>query len=856
MRSVATKISLILLVGIILGCNAVKRVDENEHLLTENSIYQDGEKISTKEIYGQLSQRPNIELPLIGVPLRLHIYNTAKPEPDSSFYNWLYKKPKREERLIKFLSKKQVERLGNSYVNFNEFLKETGEAPVILNENKAENSANQLRAWYWNHGWFNAETDFEITKSKNKRASIDYYVKTHQAYILDSIENRIVTPVADSIYQNHKDESLIISGEQFNTQKFEAERERITRLFRNNGLFHFEQDYVSFDADTINTNHKANIDLVVANREVQKEDTTYRVPYKIHKISEVNIFLDYEYAKRGSPITDSAQVETYNVYSFDEMEFKPEAITDAVFIKKGEVYRDLDRSLTYKRMNELRIFKYPNIQYMPDPRDTTGTKLISNIFLTPKPKFGVDFNFDVSQSNIQDFGIGFGGSLLIRNVFGGAEIFEVAGRTSIGSSKDAADSEDRFFNISEVGADVKLTFPKIAFLFNTEGIIPKSMSPFTTLSVGVSTQNNIGLDKQNVTGKYFYRWYPSEELTHRFELLDLQYVRNLNTGNYFNVYRNSYNRLNEIAQNNIDQVNPDYFEPIDPSDNNPPDLIIPDGTSGFINDINNNAISLNSDEEQEASNIIERQDRLTEDNLIIGSNFNFIKNTRENIYDEEFTQFRVKLEAVGNTLSLLAPVLNLKENDNNTYDLFGVQFSQYVKTEIDFIKHWNLGQKNILAIRALGGIAIPYGNSNSIPFARSFFAGGANDNRGWQAYDLGPGSTGGVNEFNEANMKLTFNTEYRFNLFGALNSAVFVDVGNIWNIWDSVEDEKAVFSSLSDIKELSVSSGFGFRYDLDFFVIRLDIGFKTYNPAASDQQWFRDYNFGNAVYNVGINYPF
>src|SRR5699024_9183341 len=140
----------------------------------------------------------------------------------------------------------------------------------------------------------------------------------------------------------------------------------------------------------------------------------------------------------------------------------------------------------------------------------------------------------------------------------------------------------------------------------------------------------------------------------------------------------------------------------------------------------------------------------------------------------------------------------------------------------------------------MAGIAIPYGNSKSIPFVRSFFVGGANDNRGWRPYDLGPGSSGGPNEFNEANMKLNFNAEFRFNLFGSLNSAVFVDVGNIWNALDNVDDERARFSQWSDLKDLAVSSGFGLRYDFDFFVIRADIGFKTYDPAYDKEKWFQD----------------
>ncbi|HLS29280.1 MAG TPA: BamA/TamA family outer membrane protein, partial [Flavobacteriaceae bacterium] len=164
--------------------------------------------------------------------------------------------------------------------------------------------------------------------------------------------------------------------------------------------------------------------------------------------------------------------------------------------------------------------------------------------------------------------------------------------------------------------------------------------------------------------------------------------------------------------------------------------------------------------------------------------------------------------------------------------------------------------KNVLAVKAMGGIAIPYGNSNSIPFVRSFFAGGSNDNRGWRPYDLGPGSSGGPNEFNEANFKLAFNLEYRFNLFAALNSAVFIDVGNIWNALDNTTDDRSRFNSFKDLSELAVGSGIGFRYDFEFFVIRLDLGFKTYDPAYDKKKWFENYNLSHSVLNVGINYPF
>ena len=205
---------------------------------------------------------------------------------------------------------------------------------------------------------------------------------------------------------------------------------------------------------------------------------------------------------------------------------------------------------------------------------------------------------------------------------------------------------------------------------------------------------------------------------------------------------------------------------------------------------------------------------------------------------------------------MAAGATNTTRNANGKKTILDVAFSQYVKTEFEFIKHFEIGRQKIIALRGFAGIAIPYGNSESIPFTRSYFAGGSNDNRAWKSYGLGPGSVASINDFNEANFKLAFNAEYRFNLVGGFNGALFVDAGNIWNALDNVKDEKAKFDSFESLADLAVGSGFGIRYDLSFFVIRLDLGFKTYNPAEIEKKWFRDYNFGNSVLNIGINYPF
>ena len=106
-------------------------------------------------------------------------------------------------------------------------------------------------------------------------------------------------------------------------------------------------------------------------------------------------------------------------------------------------------------------------------------------------------------------------------------------------------------------------------------------------------------------------------------------------------------------------------------------------------------------------------------------------------------------------------------------------------------------------------------------------------------------------------MKLLFSTEFRFGIFQQLNGAFFIDAGNIWNVSDIATNKDAIFSGLKSLESIAVGSGFGFRYDFNFFVIRLDLGFKTYNPANPEgEKWLKEMRFDKSVLNIGINYPF
>ena len=853
------KIGVFLLLLILSSCNAIKKVGENEFLLTKNTIYADSIKISEDQVKNLISQKPNSSL--LGYPLRLNLYNLAKENPDSSYQNWLHRKEKREQRLNSFLSKKQVNRLGESFFvkGYSNFLKRVGEAPAIIDTTKTRKSAERLQAYYGSKGYFNNTASYTILpKKKRKRAEIDYNVILGKPYSVDSLSTRILSSDIDSLYLDNKEGSFVKEKEQFDLANFNRERQRLTSVFRNSGVYNFQESSISFDIlrDTtkLRDDQKMDVQLNIKNF-VGSNDQSKSQEYKVHRFEKINIYADYLF-NQDIDSMQSIEHEGYTIYYKDRLRYKPNALTDAIFFEKDSIYRDLDRIRTQRQITNLNTFKYPNIDF---EQDTIQSRLITNIYLAARSKYSLGLDFDISRSDIQVVGTALSGSVFARNVFGGAETLSFSVRGSIGVLSDQSLSEETF--TSEIGGDINLTFPRIWFPLNTEKIIPYYMLPQTRLSIGTNFQQNIGLDKQVFNTSLAYNWSPSNFVKNTLELISIEFVRNTNAENFFNVYNNSYQQLDAIADNFDDPTEfpelADFFVIDADNSENPFRLGIPNGTTGFINSVTAAGFPIDNEDLGNVRSIEERQRRLTENNLIFSSNFTFQKNNRIDTNDNSFYQYRLQLESAGNVLSAFSSFIPFNTDDNGQKLVYGIPFSQYVKTDMEYIKHWDLDKGSVLAFRSLFGLAVPYGNSSSIPFVRSYFGGGANDNRAWQVYSLGPGRTENVNDFNEANFKLGFNLEYRFPIVGDIKGALFADAGNIWNVFDNVNDTEATFNGFSSLGDIALGTGFGLRYDLSYFVFRFDLGFKTHNPARiGSERWFTDFNLNESVFNIGINYPF
>ena len=831
-----TKILLLLCLGTMFsGCRVTKSLNENDLLLGQNQFYYNGKRTFVDSIQALVPQQPNKKI--LGIPVRLLLYQSANDSAAVDFDNWLQKTPKRSKRMQAIWSQKQIDQMRSYRVQFQDWKMRNGEPPSLIDSLYYNNYADNISTYLSNNGYFKAKTNVrkDITSTTGQTANLVYDIQTGLPYYLDTISTDIKSPVINSLFRLSAKQSLLKKGQQFNTLDFEEERNRMYAYYKNNGVYNFQLNSIGFEIawDTTSTDFQLPVKITIDDFRKSTPNGVVFEPYKQTQISSVDVYTTL--AKKAE---EQSYYDSIRFFGLKKKRYNKKVLSKAIQIRPGDLYSDATRNQTIAELNRLGIFEYPSIRY--SYADSLQSALNTSIILEPRERFGLGFGLDLTQSNIQDQGIAFNSSLNVLNIFRGAENFEFGVRGTIGRSADEV--------ISEIGGDMRLRIPKILMPNFIARLIPENLQPTSVLNLGAALQNNIGLDKLTYSGGIQYKWRTKNNNRIDFSLVDLTLVNNRNTQNYFNIYTNTYSQLNTIAQNTA--VSSSFL-----NDNN---LIIPNGATGFINYVLSGGSPIDREDPSYLTvmRIEERRKRLTQNNLIIGSSFSFLKNSQNNFFDENFYQIRYKIESAGNLINLLASPLNLNRINDTNY-LFDLPYSQYLKGEFDYIQHWLVGSSSVFAFRSFFGLAMPLGNATSIPFSQSYFSGGANDNRAWEVYRLGPGSSFSGNEFNEANFKIALNFEYRFDLFGSFKGALFADAGNIWNLFDDVTDPSKRFDGFRDLSELAIGTGFGVRYDFGLFIFRLDTGFKTHNPALEkSKRWLTDMQLKKANLTIGINYPF
>ncbi|NJB81299.1 translocation and assembly module lipoprotein TamL [Wenyingzhuangia aestuarii] len=238
--------------------------------------------------------------------------------------------------------------------------------------------------------------------------------------------------------------------------------------------------------------------------------------------------------------------------------------------------------------------------------------------------------------------------------------------------------------------------------------------------------------------------------------------------------------------------------------------------------------------------------------FIAGLTYNLTYNELGRSAKKNQVFFSTSLDVAGNALNLVS--LNSGGNKNT---FLGLEYAQYAKVDVDFRYYMDLGKEQTLVSRLYGGLGIPYGNSDVLPFTKQFFSGGPYSVRGFASRSIGPGTyssgTSSSTYFDSSgDIRLEANLEYRFPIYSLLKGAFFADAGNVWLYNENTALGGGQFTS-NFLNEMAVSAGAGLRVDIQSFVIRFDFATPVKQPTSTSLSTIK---LSNTILNFAIGYPF
>ena len=742
------------------ACNTTKYVPEGEYLLDKVSIKSDNKEIKRDDLKEYLRQTPNAAV-FGAFRMQLGIYNWA---------------PKDTTKWLKRI--------------FNKTFKKIGDPPVIYNSSLTSLSVQQLQRVLENKGYINAKVRSNLT-TKDKRAVVEYIVNSNVPYRLHDYKIELPSNLLTEIAADTS-KSLIKPNMLFNVDVFNAERERIARLFRHQGYYNFNKEFLTFLADSSLNSHGVNMTLQLRDYLRRSPDSTNKIIFKQFSIRKVIFYTNTDAnvtTNLANPIQlDTTQLRDFVLVSPKKRILKIAALVQNTYINPKSTYTDEMVEKTYSALNSLGPIKYVNISF----KEVDNNELDCYIVIIPSKAISLSAEVDGTYT-AGYWGAAVNVNATNRNVFKGAETLSLLGRY-------AFELQDGIL-AQEYGAQVGLKFPRFMLPFGSYDF-KRNIHANTEFATAFNYQFRPGeFTTTNASGGINYSWNRGQ-YRHNFQLFDLSYVQIYT----YPAFRDSF--LNPLKPK---------FNPYNYQDH----FIWRIGYNGFHTTFN------------------------------------------ENRPLKDYSITRYSIETAGNLLNGLGHLFG-KRDTTGYYTILNVRYAQYVKGEFNITHHQIFDQNNRFVYHLDVGLGIPYGNGDVIPFEKRFYSGGANSVRGWSESTLGPGSyqriSGLPRDFNQVgDIKLDMNMEYRAKLVSIVEGALFLDAGNIWTIKKYPTQLNGDFQFDNFMNQIAIAYGLGLRLDFKFFIARIDLGVKLYDPARTSRldKWRIAPNFNDDfALHFAIGYPF
>jgi outer membrane protein assembly factor BamA len=768
------------------------------------------------ELESYIRQQPNKKI-LFFIPFHLTVHNMASHLKDRS--------AAKEARINKKIEKLKVK--GKKIDNLKwerkktrtvrSWLMETiGEAPVLLDTTKTEYTLRQMELYLKTTGHFNTKVTQEYKFFRNNRTvSVVYNVEGGTPYTIRNFQWTTDDQGIKSAIANIMDESLISQGIQYNEDVFDAERDRITTFLRNNGYYHFSKSFIVFEADTSLGIHQADLTMTIKSYMIKSPTNPDEFLTSKHPRSKVGkIWFNFDYRLDGSNIAvldtvkidykpfkkDSIFKTFYFIYE-KKMSFTPRTILRKCFIRTGDLVSVQNAMKTNNGLSSLGNFKYINIRFVETGIDSLGFTIMDAHIEMSRTKKQVVYAEIEGTNSSGNLGISGSVSYRNRNTFRGAEALSLKLRGAMEVQSITGEIQEDEENIINT-----LPFNTIELGAETELSLPRFLFP---LADKYFTERNA--PKSNISTGVFFQMRPD-------------YTRYL--GNFSLTYE-----WKETAQK-LHQLTPIFINIV---------RIFPD--------------SLFSAMIEQFSRPLQTSYK---DHLIAGGRWSYTYATKSSTNSRKYMLLRANIETAGNVFRYFSSEFG-GAMEGETFYLLGIRFAQYTRGDIDIRQYFNITENTSLVFRWFTGLGIPYGNIDVLPFEKRYSAGGSNDIRAWKFRSLGPGVYSDDSNFDKTgDLSLVMNIEYRFPIYDILQSALFVDAGNIWMIRDYEDYPGGTFQLNSFYKQIALGAGIGIRLNFGYFIFRLDAGVPLHDPALSEgERWLGIKDAPKRTnLNFGIGYPF
>ena len=676
------------------------------------------------------------------------------------------------------------------------FNKKIGEEPVYFSDVELSETEELIYNRLENRGFFYSLIESNsIIDSSSHTAKVNYEVTLKKPYVLETYQlEKDSLPSTDSLELVKKLEKAVVDENSVIKKGMRFDLADFKSERERIDEFLKQEGYYNFNGNFLIFEADTNT------YDNKKFDLFLRLKDNVPDKSKVPYIIDdVDVYPNESIETRDQEKDTVSLDSLDFIQakefFKPKRLSPYILLKPGQRYNPILSKYTSRRLSSIGTYKFVNIHYKENDTvvDENGFRHLDAI-IELSPLQKRSLRAELQGVTKSNNFAGPGLGLTYTNRNWFKGGEQLNIRGSVAYEKQFSSGEQSGLSSLQLGLETSVRFPRLLFPIVDVNKRFKYSIPQTEVKLGIDYLNRSQLYSLNSYQTSFgYIWKANRYVTHQLNPININYVRLGNVTEEFN----------EI--------------------------------------LNQNQFLRRSFEQQ----------------FIAGLTYGFTYNELVDNYRTGALYFNFNFDIAGNTLSLFDQSAT-DEDGNAVNEFLGLQYAQYAKGDIDIRYHYKLSDDGqVLIARLFGGLGYSYGNSESLPFVKQYFAGGPYSVRAFRIRGLGPGSYQPTDEssynayFDRAgDIRLEANLEYRFPLFNYVNGAIFTDAGNVWLLRENDALPGGKFSS-SFTNELGIGSGVGVRVDIQGFVIRFDLASPLKRPAKSFE-----FEYDSPVLNFAIGYPF